>query len=116
MFCRNCGKEFPDSAEHCDICGHPSRISGKTNSTPSTSEYAPPSTSDYRPPPYIPPPEPTYYPYPYHPYIPPPEPTYYPTYYYPYPNYSAVSEGFVVLFIFVLPFFFFLFFALLLSY
>ncbi len=111
MFCRNCGEEFPDSAEHCDICGHPSGISGKTNSTPSTSEYAPPPASDYRPTPYIPPPEPTYYPYPYHPYIPPLGPTYY-----PYPNYSATNEGLVFLFIFLLPFFFFFFFALLLSY
>ena len=73
MFCRNCGKEFPDSATHCDVCGHPSRTTNKTNSASEYSkweqgnQHSSQPASDYRPTPYIPPPEPTYSSAPYNP-------------------------------------------------
>ncbi|SVE46857.1 uncharacterized protein METZ01_LOCUS499711, partial [marine metagenome] len=65
MFCRNCGKDQPDSVESCGLCGHPTGVSKKTSSLPYAQEpnqpsYTPQPVPEYSPTPYIPPPEPAY--------------------------------------------------------
>lgn len=65
MFCRNCGKDQPDTVESCGLCGYPTGVSKKTNSRPYAQElnqpsYTPQPVPGYSPTPYIPPPEPTY--------------------------------------------------------
>jgi len=58
MFCRNCGKDQPDSVESCGLCGHPTGVSKKTSSLPYAQEpNKPQPVSEYSPTPYIPPPE-----------------------------------------------------------
>ncbi len=64
MFCRNCGKDLPDSVESCGLCGHPTGVSKKTSSLPyaqepNQSSYTPQPVPEYSPTPYIPPPEPS---------------------------------------------------------
>ena len=63
MFCRNCGKDQPDTVESCGLCGYPTGVSKKTNSRPyaqelNQSSYTPQPVPGYSPTPYIPPPGP----------------------------------------------------------
>ena len=42
MFCPNCGKQNPDNAKFCAVCGNPINTAGPQYAAPPPPQYAPP--------------------------------------------------------------------------